>query len=773
MPRRPASLRRPLQFIRSRFSISSLSLWRVMKLLRPYRGRIVLANVMASMATATAGLCLVALHPLFQIAMNPNFAEAEVPVATAENFQAGGDSGVTGSGAVESGDGGAEAVEVDAVPEPGREAVAGDAEAASEGGAPADAAGASEVAGDNPLAARLEGVRKFADRLAAESALVASLVERGSATWERFSTWAKASGTRLMGVYVAFLILLYLLSQFFSFLGSYILGQVSLRVTMQMMRDVYANVLRQEYNYFNTNTSGNLLNLCYRQVMQLRTIVNFLVSTRIMIPVNMVILFLILVGISRQLSIILLLLMPLVVMPALFIVRHMKQSIADEIDEETGAMEVMSEGLHGILAIKAFGAERLEQEQLEPAIMKYVRSNRRRQAAASMMGPTVDFMNMMVILIVFVLTMSVMRKSLGLDSSRIILFMFAMTRFHKPLRELLTMNLTMQRSAQVAHRIFQLLDREPEIREEPDAVAFPRGWRSIDFQGVSLIYFAQSRKQRETAAERRLKREAWMLRQAEEQLRHMRTAKQEEKLQAKKKEKKEKRSKRQERPALLNVDLRIRRGEKIALIGPNGAGKSSLVNLLCRLYDPTEGTILIDGVDYSKVRPCEVHEHVCLVTQHPVLFNRSVRENISFGKTDLTDDQIENAARATGAHEFITKLPEGYATNIGEGGRHLSGGERQKIALARAFVRNPDILILDEPTTGLDYRTTQEFMDLVFHPRNAHLTLIFITHEPSQLPRFERILRITADKQIAEDPPMRAATIDLEHETLAGQQYPA
>lgn len=748
-----------------------MSLWRVMLLLKPYRGKIVVANVMASLATATAGLCLVALHPLFQMAMDTTGVDRDKLVAQGERFLSEGEGGPAGAEFAAAGQGTAggapdgSAAEEAAGP---REAV-GEADAAASETTPPG--GGTEALG--PLAARLEGLRKLVDRLAERSPRVASLVAGVTGAWDRVAAWARASGTRLMGVYVACLMLLYLLSQFFSFLGSYVLGQVSLAVTLGMLRDVYGNVLRQEYNYFNTNTSGALLNLCYRQVMQLRSIVNFLVSTRIMIPVNLVILFMVLVGISRHLSMLLLLLMPLVVLPALFIVRHLRQSLADEITEETGAMEVMSEGLHGILAVKAFGAEQLEQAQLEPAIRKFVRSNRRRQAAQSMMGPTVDFMNMMVILIVFVMTVFVMRQSLGLDPGRIVLFMFAMTRFHKPLRQLLTMNLQMQRSAQVAHRIFELLDREPEIREEPDAVAFPDGWRSIEFRGVSLVYFAKSRKQRESEAQQRLREEARLLRLQEDQLRHMRTAKQEQERQEKKRLKKERRRQQQERPALLGVDLTIRRGDKIALIGPNGAGKSSLVNLLCRLYDPTEGTIYVDGVDYSKVRLSEIHERVCLVTQHPVLFNRSVRENIEFGKTGLTDGQIEAAARATGAHEFISRLPEGYATKIGEGGRHLSGGERQKIALARAFVRDPDILILDEPTTGLDYRTTGEFMDLVFHPRNAHLTLIFITHEPSQLPRFDRILRITADKKIAEDPPQRAEGIELQHESLAGQQYPA
>jgi ABC-type multidrug transport system fused ATPase/permease subunit len=738
----------PAEFVRSRFSIQSVSLWRVMKLLRPHRRRIILANVMSSFSTTMAGLCLLALHPLFQLTMDRPAQDGSGTTMEGESFYFNTDFGMEQGGEAK-----AEGQDVS-------ESEVGDS--ASAGKPPAS---------NGPVAARFEGIRKLTKKISDQSPLAAQLINRTTAGWTGFVAWARESPVRMISIYLSFIVFLYLLSQFFSFLGSYILGQVSLSVTMKMMQDIYANVLRQEYNFFNTNTTGSLLNVCNRQVLQLRSIVSFLVSTRIMTPVNMLIMFGVLVGISFRLSMLLLMFLPLVIFPALFLVRRMKQSMADEIDQESGSMEVMSEGLQGILAIKAFGAEQLEQESLKPAIAKYVRSNRKRQAAQSLMGPVVDFMNMMVLLIVFVLTMFVMRGAMAVDQSRIILFLFAVTRFHKPLRTLLTMNLEMQRSAQVAHRLFELLDREPEIREQPEAVDFPGDWREIVLDDVSLIYFAKGRKTRskETEAERRLRMEARALREAEERLKHMRTPKQEQRRLEKKAVKKQKRQQQEERPALVDVDLRIRRGEKIALIGPNGAGKSSLVNLLCRLYDPTEGEVRIDALNYEDIRLSEIHRHVCLVTQHPVLFNRSVRDNIAFGLEGLSDEKIEAAARMTGAHVFISNLPDGYNTLVGEGGRHISGGERQKVALARAFVRDPEILILDEPTTGLDYQTAREFLDVVFHPRHEHLTLIFITHEPSQLSRFERILRLTPEKKIVDEPLINAGPIELQHEPVAGQ----
>lgn len=756
----------PLLFLKNRFLIQSTSLWRLMKLLRPYRRQIILANLMASLATAMAGFCLLSLHPLFQVALARNHHGGS---ATAAEHPAPSIDQTLNTIVLDPGSAAAPPLASVAPPDAADSAP--------------DSVSAGEPAPEEPAGltgGKIDRIRQYAERYGAAWAPLGRLVKRAEASWDRFFDWAGQSPSRLMIVYTAFIVLLYFLSQLFSFLGDYLMGQMTLHVTMGLMREVYASVLRQEFNFFSTNTTGALLNLCYRQVMQLRSIINFLVSTRIMIPVDLMIMFGVLLGISVKLSMLLLLFLPLVILPALWLVRRLRKSLAEEVGEESGSMEVMAEGFHGILAVKAFGAEEIERESLEPSIDKYVRSSRKRQAAASMMGPFVDFMNMMVILIVFILTMFVLRRSMDLDQGKIVLFLFAVTRFHKPLRSLLTMNIQMQRSAQVAQRIFEIVDRQPHIQDAPDAVEFPPHWRTIELDDVSLVYFAKpkSKSKADTPSQdaadvqKQLQQAEARLKAAAEKERGARASEREKKRLVKLAKRIE-RQKRQERPALLHVNLLIRRGEKIALIGPNGAGKSSMVNLLCRLYDPTEGEVRVEGVPFPAIKLASLHEHVCLVTQHPVLFNRSVRENIAFGLEGVTDEQIVAAATATGAHDFISRLPQKYDTKIGEGGRHLSGGERQKIALARAFVRNPDILILDEPTTGLDYRTTQEFMERVFHPRNEHLTIVFITHEPSQLSRFDRVLRVTPEKTIVDEPPARVPAIEQEHEPLAGQQYPA
>lgn len=196
-------------------------------------------------------------------------------------------------------------------------------------------------------------------------------------------------------------------------------------------------------------------------------------------------------------------------------------------------------------------------------------------------------------------------------------------------------------------------------------------------------------------------------------------------------------------PALNGANLRVFSGETLALTGPNGAGKSSLMHLLMRLYDPDSGQILIDGVDIAKVGLHSLREKIGVVTQHTLLLNASVRENIGYGDLDADNARIERAARLAQAHEFISNLPRGYDTLIGDSGVRLSGGERQRVALARALLKNPPILILDEATSMFDPEGEASFI-AESQSLLAQRTVILITHRPASLTLADRVVRLEA-----------------------------
>jgi ABC-type multidrug transport system fused ATPase/permease subunit len=190
-----------------------------------------------------------------------------------------------------------------------------------------------------------------------------------------------------------------------------------------------------------------------------------------------------------------------------------------------------------------------------------------------------------------------------------------------------------------------------------------------------------------------------------------------------------------------DVNLSINFGERVAIVGPNGGGKSTLVNLICRFYDPTAGRVLLDGVPLTDIALADLRRRIAMVTQQTELFNESILYNIRYGRWEATDAEIEEAARKAHAHDFISEFPDGYRTMVGPNGFRLSGGQRQRISLARAFLRNAEILVLDEATSQIDVESERLIHEaLARYVENR--TVIMITHRASTLALADSIVQI-------------------------------
>jgi ATP-binding cassette subfamily B protein len=253
-----------------------------------------------------------------------------------------------------------------------------------------------------------------------------------------------------------------------------------------------------------------------------------------------------------------------------------------------------------------------------------------------------------------------------------------------PVSQLLTVHVDLAGSVALFERIFDYLDRSPEIQEKPDAASLPAARGLVEYEAVTFGYDP-------------------------------------------------------DQPVLREISLRAEPGELVALVGPSGAGKTSVTYLLPRLYDPQAGSVRIDGHDVRDLKLASLSANIGMVTQEAILFHASVRENLRFAKPEATDDEIERAARAAHIHDTIVAMPNGYDTMVGERGYRLSGGEKQRLALARIILKDPRILVLDEATSSLDShseRLIREALEPILKSR----TSIVIAHRLSTILAADQIL---------------------------------
>jgi ATP-binding cassette subfamily B protein/subfamily B ATP-binding cassette protein MsbA len=307
----------------------------------------------------------------------------------------------------------------------------------------------------------------------------------------------------------------------------------------------------------------------------------------------------------------------------------------------------VQETLSGIRAVQAFGREALEQARFERHAEESLRANLRLTAVQTGSHALIGLLMAVGTAAVIALAG---RQALGghLTAGDVVLLVAYVVMLARPLETLAYTAVAVQGAVAGGHRVLALLDAVPDVRDAPGATPMPgRARGRIRFDGVSFRYGGGG-------------------------------------------------------VALRDVSLDVEPGETLAIVGASGAGKSTLASLLVRFYDPTSGRILLDGRDLRTLTLRSLRENVALVLQEPLLFGCSVRENIAYGRPGATDADIVAAARAAGAHGFVSALPQGYDTAVGERGVTLSGGQRQRVAIARAFVKDAPILILDEPTSALD-----------------------------------------------------------------------
>jgi ABC-type multidrug transport system fused ATPase/permease subunit len=429
-------------------------------------------------------------------------------------------------------------------------------------------------------------------------------------------------------------------------------GRVSLAVEFDLRERVYRHLQTLELGFFDAQQTGQLMS---RATVDLQSIRFFLGYGLIFLTQNALTLLLaaaVMFAIKPWLAALALLPVPFVVISAMRFNRLSRpalQEVQQRIAELTAEAE---ESVSGIRIIKAFAREDHMVVRFRNAVTRVFDQNVFSTRLRAFYSPMLGFLpSLGLAVVLFVGGRAVINGSLSLGDFTA--FYTYLLMLIGPMR-MLGMALGMaQRAVASGNRLFEILDREPRVASPPDAAPLPEGAGQVEFHGVSLRYDGAA-------------------------------------------------------PALEGLDLDVPAGRTVALVGPTGSGKTSLVALVARLYDPSAGEVLVDGVDVRDVDVDSLRHEIAFVADDSFLFSASVAENIAYAKPDATREEIEVAARRAQAHGFISGLPDGYDTLIGERGLTLSGGQRQRVAIARALVADPRILILDDATSSVDATTEAE-----------------------------------------------------------------
>jgi subfamily B ATP-binding cassette protein MsbA len=385
---------------------------------------------------------------------------------------------------------------------------------------------------------------------------------------------------------------------------------------------------------------------------------------------------------------VLLLFVPFIILSAVRIGRRVRTTTRRGQDQLADVQNLLHETITGNRIVKAFGMESWEVARFRAAANRLFRANLRSVAAAAISSPLMDIFGAVAIALLLLLGRGRIAHN-EFTLGDFVTFVAAVLALYNPVRKFALFNNNFQQALGASSEIFKFMDIKDDVREKPHAQRLPAFSKTVQFDHVSFTYGSEV----------------------------------------------------EDAQVLHDIKLEVRRGEVVAIVGSSGSGKSTLVHLIPRFFDATQGRLLIDGYDVRDVTLASLREQVGIVTQETVLFNDTVRNNIAYGQPHVALKEVEAAARAALAHDFIQALPSGYDEMIGERGVRLSGGERQRIAIARAILKNAPILILDEATSALDSES-EALVQSALHNLMSGRTVFVIAHRLSTVRRADRIVVI-------------------------------
>ena len=478
----------------------------------------------------------------------------------------------------------------------------------------------------------------------------------------------------------------YLVKGVAAYLSGYLMTDVGQRVVRDIRNVLFRHILGQSVAFFSDQTTGRLMSRITNDVGQIQRVVSETIGDLTRESLSLLAFGALLFYYDARLAILCLTGAPLVIYPLVRLGQRVRRSARRSQEALEQMSHVSAEAISGHRIVKAFGAEEIENQKFERASQHLYRTNMRVTGILSVLPPLMEFIGGLAFVGALVYGSREIASG-RLSPGEFTAFIAALFMMYAPARKLSRVNADFQQAMAAGERIFAVLDSHNEVQERAGAHDLPPFTHRIEFRDVRFTYHASTR------------------------------------------------------PTLDGVSFSVPAGHMLAIVGRSGAGKTTLVNLLPRFYDVTGGGLLIDGQDVRDVTLSSLRSQIAIVTQETVLFDDTIAANIAYGRRGATPEQIETAARASHAHEFISLLDRGYDTVIGERGQRLSGGQRQRIAIARAILRDSPMLILDEATSSLDSESEMLVQDALFNLMKNRTSFV-IAHRLSTVRRADTVVVI-------------------------------
>ena len=481
------------------------------------------------------------------------------------------------------------------------------------------------------------------------------------------------------------LVVIQLLWGIINWITNYLFVKIGLQALLKLRTELYAYLQSLSLKYHDARRSSDSSFRVAYDSQSIQTIYNKGFTNIFGSIIALAGTFVIMVRLDWQLTLLSLAIVPLIVGAIYFFARRIRRESTFIQEQESAMLAQAQEGLSSIRMVHAFGREEFEVLQFHQQASQSLQANLR--LTLTNVNSALVISTLMVIgtaAMYYVGTLHVLAGTLTLGS--LLVFSAYLLMLYQPLESLTYTAWAMEGATAGARRCFEVLDRQDDVVDSPDAIAISDAKGALGFQNVSFGYA-------------------------------------------------------QDRHVLHDVDLGIEPNQIVAIVGGTGAGKSTLLSLVPRFYDPTTGSVTLDGRDLRQITKKSLRAQIGIVLQDTLLFSTTVRENIAYGRPDATEEEIVNAARRAQADEFIRELPNGYASTVGERGGHLSVGQRQRIGIARAFLKNAPILLLDEPTSALDPATEAAIMETIKELMHGRTTLI-ATHRLATIHNVDQIVAL-------------------------------